>query len=203
MEVPFQTVLKTDQLRSALYAGRLLLVYGEGSPTDAHACLESLASSFLGQSVYYDELSKNFRGKPYFWGTPFHFNISHTSNSFLLCFSLNQEIGVDLERNLSDVKIGELSEYAFSPDERNLLADLFDWKSFLRIWTLKEAYLKATGIGLIDALPSLHVVTAPDFGLLDSNYSGLHFICPGGETGSVVCKGALPDISFFHKTKSA
>lgn len=193
MKVLFQTVFDSDQFQKALNVDRLVLVYGRGTPAQAHVHFELLASSLLGRPVFYSELPKNFRGKPSLKDLPLHFNISHTQEAFLLGFSMDHEIGVDMEVDPSDHDLDTLSDYAFSPDERKLLVDPNDGETFLKIWTLKEAYLKATGIGLIDALPSLHVVSAPNFGMMDHQYSCQHFKCPGGETGSLVCKGSLHD----------
>jgi phosphopantetheinyl transferase len=71
-------------------------------------------------------------------------------------------------------------------------------ETFLKIWTMKEAYLKATGIGMVDALTALHVVSATDFNVLDGRYSSLIIHCPGGETGSVVCAGQIPEMVNIH-----
>lgn len=201
MNVLFQIGSDSVQIQRALNEGRLLLVYGRGTPAQAHSQFESLASRFLGRAVTYSELPKNFRGKPYLKDFPLHFNISHAQDAFLLGFSMDHEIGVDMELDPIDGDLNALSEYAFSPDERKMLVDLNDRESFLNIWTLKEAYLKATGIGLIDALPSLHVVSAPNFGMMDNLYSCQHFKCPGGETGSLVCKSSLNEsvLGFFLK----
>jgi len=177
-----------------LLSSKLLVVYGKGTPTDAHACLEAILSTFLGKPIAYADLHKNFRGKPYLQGTPLHFSLSHTKDAFLLGVSRSQEIGIDLEGNVPPNEIDSLAEYAFSPDERNLLDRFPRKESFLKIWTLKEAYLKATGMGMIDTLPTLHVVSAPNFGVMDEQYSCLNFQCPGEETASLVCKGQIPEV---------
>jgi len=195
INIDFRVVAElAEPIQIGLLSGKLLLIYGKGTPSDAHVCLESIVSTFLGKPIVYADLQKNFRGKPYLQGFPLHFSLSHSNNSFLLGVNRYQEIGIDLEGNVLPNEIDSLAEYAFSPDERILLNQFPGTASFLKIWTLKEAYLKATGIGMIDALSSLHVVSASDFGVMDKQYSCLNFQCPGDETGSLVCKGQMPEV---------
>lgn len=194
----FSKYMPSESIQFELLSGKLLVIYGKGTASDAHACLESMLSIFLGKSILYADLQRNFRGKPYLQGTPLHFSLSHTNDAFLLGVYRFQEIGIDLEGNVSPYKIDSLAEYAFSPDERNLLDQFPGTASFLKIWTMKEAYLKATGIGMIDTLPTLHVVSAPHFGVTDKQYTCMHFQCPGEETGSLVCRGPIPEVFYMQ-----
>ena len=181
-----------------LDAGKIVLVYGNGNASQAHVLIEVLLSAYLEKDIRYAFLERTFRGKLFVPGAIF-FNLSHTEKSFLIAFSTIQEIGIDLEYQIPrSSTIHELAEYAFSPNERNVLEKKTSEKTFLEIWTLKEAFLKATGIGLIDSLSSLHVVSASGNSLLDSAYSSITFSCPNGETGSLVCSGNLPSLSRMH-----
>ena len=73
---------------------------------------------------------------------------------------LNGVLDIDaLRRALND-----LAERIFSPREPCELRSLpkpQQREAFFNGWTRKEAYLKATGEGLIDALPSIEVTLAP------------------------------------------
>lgn len=180
-------------VRDWLESGRLLVILGAGSPTQAHCCLEECVHEFMGHRINYTDLPRNFRGKPFIPNSPLHFSISHTKNAFVLGFSIQQEIGVDMEINVPKKELDLLADYAFSPDERLVLGTSSDECTFLKIWTLKEAYLKATGIGLIDALPTLHVVTGPPFAITDPLYCSMQLEGPIGESISIVCKGTLPE----------
>lgn len=87
-------------------------------------------------------------GKPYFPDLPdLHFSISHSGEMVAVAFC-EREIGCDLERirprNL------KTSERFFAPKEIEWLSTFSEEQkneSFLRLWTLKESYLKATGRG--------------------------------------------------------
>jgi phosphopantetheinyl transferase len=57
--------------------------------------------------------------------------------------------------------------------------------SFTKIWTLKEALLKAAGIGLVDRLNQVNVHEI----LMHYKLNFTSFACPHNETGSVVYSG--------------
>jgi len=79
------------------------------------------------------------------------FNISHSNGLALFAVAYNRSVGIDLEmtRPLSD--IDQLAEFFFSHREYSVLSCLPPEQkiaTFFNSWTLKEAYLKATGEGL-------------------------------------------------------
>lgn len=87
------------------------------------------------------------------------FNLSHSHGMVACAVVLEHEVGIDTERldgNLLDVAKrvfapGEV-EYIFNHEER------FQNDVAYRIWTLKEAYIKAKGIGLSMDLRSFNVL---------------------------------------------
>ncbi|MDF5724788.1 MAG: 4'-phosphopantetheinyl transferase superfamily protein [Rhizonema sp. PD37] len=79
------------------------------------------------------------------------FNLTHSQGLALCAVSCDRPIGVDLEyvRSISDVLT--LAERYFSPREYDVMRSLPPnqvEEVFFRYWTCKEAYLKATGVGL-------------------------------------------------------
>ena len=91
-------------------------------------------------------------GKPELGGADVRFNLAHSVDVGLCAVSRN-EVGVDVEvvegRRLSDWLV--IAERFFHEDELRGLRGLADEPGrveFLRVWTLKEAVLKATGLGL-------------------------------------------------------
>jgi 4'-phosphopantetheinyl transferase len=95
------------------------------------------------------------RGKPFLEqpasGASITFNLSHSGERALLGVTLEREIGVDLEevRSLDDAE--DIAARFFSPAESARLAALpreDRLEAFYCCWTLKEAYVKATGDGL-------------------------------------------------------
>jgi 4'-phosphopantetheinyl transferase len=101
------------------------------------------------------QFDKNQYGKPYIGnssiGLPLQFNLSHTDRLAVLAVTANNEVGVDVEYVHRRGKTVELADSFFSPTE---VAQLFalpmekQRKRFFELWTLKEAYIKACGMGL-------------------------------------------------------
>ncbi|KAK9196723.1 hypothetical protein WN943_004854 [Citrus x changshan-huyou] len=84
---------------------------------------------------------------------PLHFNISHTSSLVACGVTVNVPIGIDVEekqRRLKN-KILAFAKRYFSPDEVKLLTAISDpeiqRQELIKLWTLKEAYVKAVGRG--------------------------------------------------------
>lgn len=104
-------------------------------------------------------------GKPFVAGhhlKDLSFSLSHTKGSVACAITSHSPVGVDIERTDRQVNVTEMAELWFSESERAWLRDVSDELSRLRftqLWTLKEAYLKATGIGLSGSLvsPSFYV----------------------------------------------
>jgi 4'-phosphopantetheinyl transferase len=84
---------------------------------------------------------------------PLRFNVSHTEGLIVLAVARGHRIGVDVEAVDREV-LDELPERHFAPDEVRDLRALPPGdqpRVFFDYWTLKEAYIKARGLGL--ALP--------------------------------------------------
>jgi 4'-phosphopantetheinyl transferase len=93
---------------------------------------------------------------------PPHFNLTHSGGFVALAIS-DGEVGIDIE-NLRPVSTAQrLAQRFFSPEERKHVFELDGEardRAFLRIWTQKEAYLKATGLGV--GMPLRGVETEAD-----------------------------------------
>jgi 4'-phosphopantetheinyl transferase len=63
-----------------------------------------------------------------------------------------REVGVDIEKIDLTFDYWEIAGHYFSEKE---CAQLFSHRDFYRFWTMKEALLKVTGVGLVDDLPGL------------------------------------------------
>ena len=80
------------------------------------------------------------------------FSLSHTRNMTAVAIGAGAALGVDVEarRDVSDPALAAAAA-AFAPSERAWLASLPHARrgdATLRLWTLKEAYAKACGLGL-------------------------------------------------------
>ena len=93
-------------------------------------------------------------------GPPLQFNVAHTRHLSAFAFSLDSEVGVDVEfqRNVNDS--GRIVESKFAAEERVVYAAAptsTQKEFFFRGWTRKEAFIKATGEGLCRSLESFAV----------------------------------------------
>ncbi|MCR4667344.1 MAG: 4'-phosphopantetheinyl transferase superfamily protein [Desulfovibrio sp.] len=89
-------------------------------------------------------------GKPYLRGRPFFFSLSR-SRPFLLCaVSVTSPIGVDLEEEQSGRRLSEALSFFHPAEHREIICTDPERRTeaLLRLWTRKEAFMKATGLGL-------------------------------------------------------
>ena len=89
-------------------------------------------------------------GKPYLAGEErLYFNLSH-SEEMVMCAIAEKEVGCDVEKKT--VLDRRLAEYVMTEYELNRIYDLEkdseQQEMFFRLWTLKESYMKATGLGI-------------------------------------------------------
>ena len=80
-----------------------------------------------------------------------HANVSHSGPHGLIAMAMGGPVGVDVEIRISNRDLAGIAESVFSPPELDaLLRSKPDNRTalFYRIWTLKEAILKAEGSGL-------------------------------------------------------
>ncbi len=93
--------------------------------------------------------------KPFLPNGPF-FNITHSGNIVMVAFS-DREVGIDIEL-IKDDPFNDLV-HLFHPNEMKFLQNHKDLnQSFYYIWTRKEAFLKATGKGIIEGLHTVNVL---------------------------------------------
>jgi 4'-phosphopantetheinyl transferase len=82
---------------------------------------------------------------------PLHFNVSHSDDLAVWAFARSQPVGIDVERIRSMTDESRFAAQLFSLPESALLASLSGLdrvRAFFALWTAKEAFLKAIGMGL-------------------------------------------------------
>jgi 4'-phosphopantetheinyl transferase len=128
-----------------------------GSPThrevtaNARALLETLLMRYA-DLVRAPAIERTERGKPF---APelagLEFNMSHARDRVAIAFARGQPVGVDIEHAERSTAIDALARRFFARAEADALDALAPEKrvpAFLRLWTCKEAVLKAIGAGL-------------------------------------------------------
>jgi len=136
----------------------------------ARGALRILAGGYLNTDPAGIRFQYGPKGKPCLAGAArLRFNVSHSGALALFAFTLDVEIGVDVEEirpmpDLQQIAAGyfsaaEAAELVALPAERREAA-------FFRCWTRKEAYVKALGEGLSSTAPesegwTLHDLDVP------------------------------------------
>lgn len=116
------------------------------------------------------QLTANPYGRPELEGREdLWFSLSH-SGPWIVCAVAEQPVGVDVE--LPRDGYAAIARRFFSPEET---AQLRDETDFLRVWTAKEAFLKALGRGLTLPLTSFQVELAPEGAFLHQDKSPLPY----------------------------
>ncbi|OPH56183.1 hypothetical protein BC351_28865 [Paenibacillus ferrarius] len=120
-----------------------------------------LAKMALGQFLHVQpgniSFSKNEYGKLFLKNSPkpLYFNLSHTDEMVVCALSANDEMGIDVEKTLDDRF--EVMKHVYVPDEIEWVNAQRDKNAklhaFYKLWTRKEAVMKAVGKGF--SLPPL------------------------------------------------
>ena len=144
--------------------------------TVARGILRHLLGNYLQISPVAVNFNYGDRGKPSlaipFSNSSLQFNISHSHEYALYGFTYDYPLGVDLEYLRSMEDVAKIAQRFFSAQESQSIASLNgteQHKAFFQLWTAKEAYLKATGIGLTGSLADVNIC-------LDQNDSCLQAI---------------------------
>lgn len=138
--------------------------------TVGRGALRTLLGRYLGLDPAALRFAYSAHGKPSLahplCAPSLEFNLAHAEDQILLAFARAQPLGVDVEqtRPRPNFDALDLAERFFAPDEYAALRGLPTeqrHRAFCRVWTCKEAYLKACGEGLSLPLDSFSVAAAP------------------------------------------
>lgn len=92
-----------------------------------------------------------------------HFNLSHCDGLVACAVSPDLDLGIDIEPVTRDAPFEVVRSY-FTPQEERWLNGLPGSErgaGFFRLWTLKEAFIKATGRGLAQSLQDISFAFDP------------------------------------------
>lgn len=134
--------MKTEESQKQCIAAGLLLEYG----------LQEYG--ICGKEVTFLE---NSDGKPYILEKPeLFYNLSHSGEYVALGMS-SFPIGIDIEK----LRYGQekLAKRFFSEEEAGIFKECFSDSVFTKIWTRKEAFIKARGVGMRMPLNAFSTIT--------------------------------------------
>jgi len=92
------------------------------------------------------------------------FNVSHSHSTALFAFSRRRAVGIDVERERTNIEVSDIATRFFSESEQAVLLGLAkdqQPQAFFACWTRKEAFVKAKGEGLSLPLHQFDVSLIP------------------------------------------
>jgi 4'-phosphopantetheinyl transferase len=118
------------------------------------ALLRKVLAYYTGTPSASLEFARREQGKPYLLNSPLYFNLSHSGNFAVLVVSATGEIGVDIETIRPRNFLAIAERYYHTDELKQLLATTEAEREqlFFKLWTLKEAFFKATGGGISSGL---------------------------------------------------
>ena len=158
----------SDQERSR--CSRLRFAEDRRDYTVAHNLLRRSLSRYVSVAPAEWQFYSGANGKPFIQNSGFRvytssplgcrlsFSLSHTRGLVACAIARHPHLGLDVERVDRGIAVKEIAENYFSPRE---IANLRACRSgeqatrFSELWTLKEAFLKATGAGLSEPLSNV------------------------------------------------
>lgn len=154
----YRALLSPDE---AVRHADLLLPAHQHAFLVSRALVRSVLSRYVGVPAGDLAFTADLHGKPRLCpslclATPCDFNLSHSGTMAILAITVGSSVGVDVETLARDVQIEQLSRQFSTTEAQELRSCTGSVRArrFWEMWTLKEAYLKATGRGLTVPLSS-------------------------------------------------
>ena len=123
-----------------------------------------LLSVYFQKNISNTDIQRTEYGKPFLVDDPgLVFNHSHSQQNYAIAMSTHiQDLGIDLEDLDRQVRFEALAKHAFHPNEWQRWQQLdCDPEYWFKVWTTKEAVLKAAGVGIALDLNSLNTQVHP------------------------------------------
>jgi 4'-phosphopantetheinyl transferase len=154
----YASLLSPDEVRRC---GRFVFARHRRDYIIARAVVRTVLGRCTGVDPRWIEFEVNAYGRPEMRRTeqvlPVRFNLSHTDGLIMFGVALDLDIGVDVEAVDRAGDFLEISERYFAPEENealHVLAPEARNRRFMELWTLKESFMKACGLGFSMPLES-------------------------------------------------
>lgn len=158
------------------------------------------------------------QGKPYLKNCGVSFNLSHSGN-WAVCAVSAREVGCDVEK-IAPISLEIAKRFFCSAEYDDIAAQTTDEarnEMFFRYWTLKESFIKATGLGMKLPLNAFRIVRGSEISIIQSvDGKAYHFaeynelpgfrcaLCTAGDCrGTVLQKADLKQILAGNVTASS
>jgi 4'-phosphopantetheinyl transferase len=160
----------------------------------AHGAARVILAGYLSVPPADLRLRTGRWGKPEVIGSPVRFSLSHSGRSILLAVTGRRDVGVDIERAGDPEAMTRLARRFFRPEEAALLGGAEPSTVFLRLWTRKEACVKAAGGRLVEGmrLPVQDPLVHDPYGRLPGPWLVRDLPAPPGYGAAVALGGSRP-----------
>ena len=168
----------------------------------AHGAVRLILSEYTGVDPSELSFAQGENGKPYLRPSPgggdVFFNLSHSGDYTLIAVTKCLRVGIDIEGIRANIEYLEMSRKVFSPERMRLARQPAPVSeqvaAFFRVWVVKEAFLKATGVGLSDSLNEIAVTFTSNgnagSGMARQQFARNSLACRRNEPCSRICFGA-------------
>jgi 4'-phosphopantetheinyl transferase len=135
----------------------------------SHGLCRRLLAAYIGVAPAALRFTVTQHGKPEI-GMPgnasqLRFNMAHSGQRAIFAIASNCDVGVDVEHTASRIEVAELWDHVLCASEQAQLRKLpaaEQRDAFFRVWTRKEAALKAAGVGLLVPPATLDVLSSAE-----------------------------------------
>lgn len=138
-------LMRANQFSKALDRRRFVI---------SKAITRHILSTYLDKSAEKIQFSLGEHGKPSLVNSTLQFSVSHSQDVFLIGVIAHQQVGVDIEKMRQRSDTVALAKRFFAENEYRSIESASD---FYQIWTCKEAFIKATGLGLTFGLSQFEI----------------------------------------------
>lgn len=134
----------------------------------AHVLVRTVLSKYEDRTPGEWKFTTNAYGRPDVdpdLDSRLNFNLSHTDGLVACAVTTDHQVGVDVEASDRALEVEDVVDRYLSPEEMSVLRSLPQDQRRLRFftyWTLKEAYIKARGLGLSIPLDQFTVKVTAD-----------------------------------------
>jgi 4'-phosphopantetheinyl transferase len=165
LELDLQTLSSYLSLKEQEQAEKYAFPYLRRRYIISHGLLRILIEKYTSINPSDIEYTYNKYKKPFLKQSPeLYFNMSHSKEYVSYVFSYNVLVGIDIEFINSDIDINNLLSFIASPNEIidfSMLDTQYKLLTFYKVWTMKESFLKALGIGLTYPLTEIETCILP------------------------------------------
>jgi phosphopantetheinyl transferase len=122
----------------------------------AHAGVRLMLGAAMDVPPRSIPIHRGQHGKPLIEGGSLHFSLAHVRGAVAVALA-RRPVGIDIERKAALPDMAAVAAAAFAPEaQRALEAAQGEARTeiFYRFWTLGEAFVKATGLGVLQGLNS-------------------------------------------------